>query len=182
MCGCCHDDAQDPQELFGFVKRASRVLAESLYADALYACIGLCIEGMLDTEQTSANGATVVLHALLKERGAECYSIVPDIIKCLKSAIYKMDPVKQQHQTQGVLHATRTVALHHREVVVEELLKSTMPFSDKVVQMVQSLSKNKTLLGDVLGQLMEIVNTTPTVIERADKDKKKEPIVCNNNN
>lgn len=84
------------------------------------------LEALIDCEEASSLGSSVVLNAILKSKGGELHAHVCDIFTKL---IVQLDNIKCIRTRSSTLRAILSLAMHHPKIAVSKLLAQPLPYS-----------------------------------------------------
>lgn len=141
----------------------SKVLSKKLVADEMPAFLDRMIAGLSDTQASASAGVCVVLNGLFRLRGKELDALVSHLLKDLQA---KLKSSLQEQTEIGTLRSLRTLATHHLEVFVTELLAFELPYDPHVVKIWQTLAADANLQRRILDQLLGILTSAQPYVEK----------------
>ncbi|KAM6349421.1 maestro heat-like repeat-containing protein family member 1 isoform 2-T2 [Podargus strigoides] len=141
--------------LFHTCTSIAMVVGKRVPPDQLMSLLLAMFEGLADPDKNCSRAATVIINALLKERGGVLQEKVPDIMSIIHS---KLEEVDEEHIRKAAQQTVYILASQHKSVVVSSLLGSALPFDSHTCAMWRSLATEPTLTAQILEQLLEKVN------------------------
>uniref|UniRef100_A0A8C2T8Y3 Maestro heat like repeat family member 1 n=1 Tax=Coturnix japonica TaxID=93934 RepID=A0A8C2T8Y3_COTJA len=128
------------------------VIGKRVPPDQLMSLLLAMFEGLADPDKNCSRAATVMINALLKERGAVLQDKVPDIMSIIHS---KLQEVDEEHVRKAAQQTVYILAAQHSGVVVSSLLGSALPFDSHTCAMWSALAAEPNLTAQILEQLLE---------------------------
>uniref|UniRef100_A0A8C2TBY4 Maestro heat like repeat family member 1 n=1 Tax=Coturnix japonica TaxID=93934 RepID=A0A8C2TBY4_COTJA len=137
---------------FTVLFRTCTNIAMRVPPDQLMSLLLAMFEGLADPDKNCSRAATVMINALLKERGAVLQDKVPDIMSIIHS---KLQEVDEEHVRKAAQQTVYILAAQHSGVVVSSLLGSALPFDSHTCAMWSALAAEPNLTAQILEQLLE---------------------------
>ncbi|KAM6088505.1 maestro heat-like repeat-containing protein family member 1 isoform 2-T2 [Chlamydotis macqueenii] len=141
--------------LFHTCNNIAMVIGRRVPPDQLMSLLLAMFEGLADPDKNCSRAASVMINALLKERGGVLQEKVPDILSIIHS---KLEEVGEEHVRKAAQQTVFILASQHKSVVVSSLLGRSLPFDSHTCAMWRSLATEPTLTSQILEQLLEKVN------------------------
>ncbi|KAM8811767.1 maestro heat-like repeat-containing protein family member 1 [Eudromia elegans] len=141
--------------LFHTCNSIATVLGKRVPPEQLMGLLLATFDGLADPDRNCSRAATVIINALLKERGGVLQEKVPDLLSVIHS---KLQEVDEEHVRRAAQQSVCILASQHRGAVVASLLGSALPFDSHTCAMWRSLASEPALTSQVLEQLLEKVN------------------------
>uniref|UniRef100_A0A8C2Y903 Maestro heat like repeat family member 1 n=1 Tax=Coturnix japonica TaxID=93934 RepID=A0A8C2Y903_COTJA len=138
--------------LFRTCTNIAMVIGKRVPPDQLMSLLLAMFEGLADPDKNCSRAATVMINALLKERGAVLQDKVPDIMSIIHS---KLQEVDEEHVRKAAQQTVYILAAQHSGVVVSSLLGSALPFDSHTCAMWSALAAEPNLTAQILEQLLE---------------------------
>uniref|UniRef100_A0A8C3M1X7 Maestro heat like repeat family member 1 n=1 Tax=Chrysolophus pictus TaxID=9089 RepID=A0A8C3M1X7_CHRPC len=139
---------------FTVLFRTCTNIAKRVPPDQLMSLLLSMFEGLADPDKNCSRAATVMINALLKERGAVLQDKVPDIMSIIHG---KLQEVDEEHVHKAAQQTVYILAAQHTGVVVSSLLGSALPFDSHTCAMWRALAAEPSLTAQILEQLLEKV-------------------------
>lgn len=158
-------DTDELNDQFSVIHEMSRVLSSLIIIEELPSLLLNCLKGLTDSQLASTSGTCVVLNGLIKARGKELKTKVPQIISGLLSS---MTGIVNEQTMNGTLHAVRSLASHHGLLVIDQLLQAPIPHSTFVVKSLQAVAKDESLVMDMIHHLFDTINNSQLYDEKID--------------
>uniref|UniRef100_A0A8C3LZ13 Maestro heat like repeat family member 1 n=1 Tax=Chrysolophus pictus TaxID=9089 RepID=A0A8C3LZ13_CHRPC len=140
--------------LFRTCTNIAKVIGKRVPPDQLMSLLLSMFEGLADPDKNCSRAATVMINALLKERGAVLQDKVPDIMSIIHG---KLQEVDEEHVHKAAQQTVYILAAQHTGVVVSSLLGSALPFDSHTCAMWRALAAEPSLTAQILEQLLEKV-------------------------
>ncbi|XP_065585206.1 maestro heat-like repeat-containing protein family member 1 isoform X3 [Cyrtonyx montezumae] len=140
--------------LFLTCTNIAMVIGKRVPPDQLMNLLLAMFEGLADPDKNCSRAATVMINALLKERGAVLQDKVPDIMSIIHS---KLQEVDEEHVRKAAQQTVYILAAQHSAVVVSSLLGSALPFDSHTCAMWRALAAEPGLTTQILEQLLDKV-------------------------
>ncbi|KNC53573.1 uncharacterized protein AMSG_01283 [Thecamonas trahens ATCC 50062] len=140
---------------FAVVNELTRVLVKTVPETELPDLLMALMDGLVDPEESSANGTCVVLNGLMRSRGRELEEHIGQLIHAM---LFAMENITTEQTMNGTLHALRTLGTHHLTGVVDELLTTPLPQTTHVIKSLQVLGKDVKLAMPMIDHLKDIMN------------------------
>ncbi|OXB82683.1 UNVERIFIED_CONTAM: hypothetical protein H355_000381 [Colinus virginianus] len=144
--------------LFRTCTNIAMVIGKRVPPDQLMNLLLAMFEGLADPDKNCSRAATVMINALLKERGAVLQDKVPDIMSIIHS---KLQEVDEEHVRKAAQQTVYILAAQHGAVVVSSLLGSALPFDSHTCAMWRALAAEPGLTAQILEQLLEKMEWDP---------------------
>jgi len=159
-------DTEELNEQFSIAHEMSRELSKLVNKDELPQLLENLLVGLTDVEVSSTSGTCVVLNGLIKLRGAELEPTVGTIIEGMNKA---MGTINSDQTMNGTLHAIQSMAHHHLLLVVDQLLKSSIPHPNYIVKSFHAIVRDDSLVGRCVDHLIDLMSNLQLYEDKSDK-------------
>lgn len=116
----------EPKLLYNLTTDLAHIISMNIPQAQLSHLVYGLLDALVDCEETSSLGSSVVLNAILKSKGAELHTHVSDVFGRLT---VQLDNIKCARTRSSALRAVLSLASHHLKVAVAKLLAQPLPFS-----------------------------------------------------
>ncbi|CAB3366431.1 Hypothetical predicted protein [Cloeon dipterum] len=156
----------DPDTLYYCSTLISEVILRHLGSGQVVSLIDAVMLSLTDPEAGGSAGASVVLTALLKEKGHELYHQVPNII----NAYLRISPqLGFESVKTGAVVSIGSLTQHHPKAVINALLNQPLPFSEASLSLWRWISKEEALANEVCSNLLCLLASNPLLEEPRDE-------------
>jgi hypothetical protein len=147
--------SEESSALFTLVSDLGKVLYKKTAEKYLWDLSSLLMEGLLDCQSFSSNGACVVLNSLLKQRGPSLRERLPELLDALHD---RLESITNPQTKTGTLRCVKTLALLFTIPCVSHLLNKSLPYDQVYVEMWQVLAADKQLVTDIFTHMLETLS------------------------
>ncbi|XP_059474983.1 maestro heat-like repeat-containing protein family member 1 [Neocloeon triangulifer] len=155
----------DPDTLYQCSCFISELILRYLGNTQIVALVDSVMLSLTDPEVGGSAGVTVVLTALLKEKGQDLYYQVPNIINLYLKIVPQLnfDSVKT-----GAVVSMGSLARHHPKAVITALLNQPLPFTEACLSLWRWISKEEGLANEVCSNILCLLASNPLLEEPRD--------------
>ncbi|PRP83406.1 hypothetical protein PROFUN_09434 [Planoprotostelium fungivorum] len=172
-------DTEELNEQFSIAHEMSRELSKLVNRDELPQLLANLLVGLTDVETSSTSGACVVLNGMIKLRGGELLAKVPEIVAGITKA---MESISSDQTMNGTLHTVQSLAHHHLQPVLDQLLTSPIPHATFIVKsfhaigeyrfkckmLTWNLARDDSLLGGTIDHLLDLMSNGQLYEDKSD--------------
>lgn len=119
-------DTDEPKLLYNLTTDLAHVIAINMPQFQLSQFVFGLIESLLDHEESSTTGSSVVLHMTMKDKGTELVSNVNEVFNKLIQQLNSIENVRTRYST---LRAVVSLAAHHSKPALAVMLSQPLPYS-----------------------------------------------------
>lgn len=119
-------DTDEPKLLYNLTTDLAHVIANNMPQFQLSHFVFGLIDSLLDCEESSSTGSSVVLHMIMKNKGSELVSNVNDVFSKL---IQQLDSIKCVRARSSALRAVVSLAAHNCKTALNVMLTQPLPYS-----------------------------------------------------
>lgn len=119
-------DTDDPKLLYNLTTDLAHVVTSNMPQFQLSHFVFGLIDSLLDCEESSSTGASVVLHMTMKNKGAELVSNVNEVFSKL---IQQLDSINHVRTRYSTLRAVVSLAAHHSRPALTVMLTQPLPYT-----------------------------------------------------
>lgn len=119
-------DTDEPKLLYNLTVDLAQVISNNMPQFQLSHFVFGLIDGLMDREESSAAGTSVVLNMILKSKGAELTSHVNEVFTGL---IQQLDCVQSTRARASGLRAVLSLAAHHSKSAAGVILNQPLPYN-----------------------------------------------------
>lgn len=116
----------EPKLLYNLTTDLAHVISKNIPQSQLSHFVFGLLDALIDCEEASSLGSSVVLNTILKSKGAELHAHVTDAFGRL---IVQLDNIKCVRTRSSALRSILSLSAHHPKVAVGKLLAQPLPFS-----------------------------------------------------
>lgn len=116
----------EPKLLYNLTTDLAHIVSINIPQSQLSHFIYGLLEALIDCEESSSLGSSVVLNTVLKSKGTELHAHASDIFGKL---VFQLDNIKCVRTRSSTLRAILNLASHYPKVAASKLLTQPLPYS-----------------------------------------------------
>ncbi|KAJ8386836.1 hypothetical protein AAFF_G00166310 [Aldrovandia affinis] len=148
-------NSSDMAVLYRNCSELTKVISRRLPQQQLNALIFTLLDGLADSQMDCACASSMVLHVLLKSRGASLQDQVPELLEALR---IRLQAVSEEQVRAVVAQSLLILATQHLQTVVDSLINFPLPFDSWSCEMWLSLGADSTLTFQIMEMILEKLN------------------------
>nr|XP_022903178.1 maestro heat-like repeat-containing protein family member 1 [Onthophagus taurus] len=149
---------EDPKLLFNLTTDLANCVSMNIPKFQIGHFAEYLIDGLLDVENSSSNGTSVVLNNLFKLKGGDLQQNVSDLVSKLLESLIKIHDLRTKGNS---LNAINNLAQHHLKPIVIVLLQQSLPFDQSTCNAWYSISNESIVISDIFAILKKILKSYP---------------------
>ncbi|XP_035284058.1 maestro heat-like repeat-containing protein family member 1 [Anguilla anguilla] len=157
--------SSDMTLLYRTCSELTKIISRHVPQQQLPALVFTLLDGLADPQTDCACSSSMVLHVLLKSRGASLQDRVPEVLEAMRIR----SPAVSEEQVRTVVAQTLLVlAAQHLQTVVNVLISFPLPLDSWCCEIWFSLGAEGTLTFQIMEMILEKLNVMVPFVDKKD--------------
>ncbi|XP_061112015.1 maestro heat-like repeat-containing protein family member 1 [Conger conger] len=155
----------DMAALYRNCSELTKIVSKHLPQQQLPALVFTLLDGLADPQTSCSCFSSMMLHVLLKSRGASLQDQVPEVLEAMRVRL----PTVSEDQVRAVVAQSLLVlAAQHLQTVVNVLTSFPLPFDSWGCEVWLSLGADSTLTFQIMEMILEKLNVVVPFVDKRD--------------